>query len=1424
MASGMDKGLMALMGIEDDEPRDEGLAPVQHAQDSDQELAASQETSQGASSFMSDKGSTPLSDPEEDEGDKATRRPSTYKPYSARQASKSRTSASSAFASSTPSSQEGEEEPLFPSNFISAEDSISGKSYDGFRSRSSSSASSPPPPFFPSDSNPFGGASARKVRALKPASSSTSPPSAPPQLFSPGLNPFTRSSPDKIRLKKKTALRADGMTGGGMFSPTLSPRKLKKKTSSAGSSSNSKPSTVITSAFSDSTSPILQTSSSTRRGGSGGGLSSPISSFSLNMKKTNTFSDSDSDISPLEDNSSLSKSSSIPSKIVLDAPSLPAYDLDTEMLTPNKSSFSAGNKGSSVFSHVSDIEENAEENGHGDSDLEELMLQDAQAKNRLKAPSKKELLETQKEMDRLMRTSALPLQPRMSKALDLQSLLKKSQSMLDEKSAARDSPYLKTDESSTATNLHSTVQPKSSMSAKSGSRTISLDDSSDDEDEGDSGSFNIYAQQEKLKAAKAFLISPRRKRVTDDGTSSQMSPLSNTVGKMSLSGDGGGDTGSLAAPPPLFPSINRHLLTSPSKSAKPGAFADVASLNADIRRRQAKASMEMRKKLAIEAQKAGAWMTPEQHAAHIMVLEEAQQKKEKTSKGHNGDDEDADDEEDGDYHPHQGNGIKTGGADDIEEMEIDSADEEAYLSGESEGEGQAGEYVDDEAGEEEDMDEDEDEDEIENEEQDQEQDEEDVQVIKVKRPNKKKVVIEDDGDVNVVVVDRSSLFPAESEDDDLMDAGIGSAEDEGEEVEADSVGSDDEDDEQENGISGSSLASMPLSPFGSGQEDDAIGTLSMSSDILSGKFISQHPVLTLNADPTPAQARNAFDVLSSAAQNAGAGLKRLGKREAKPGRGAISKGEKSAFIEYEAEEEEDEHMGMGGIDYESENDQDDYDLGDGMVDTTVTLNSEDVENVRQLHMQQEQNQHEKEISDLVHGIAAGNLWKRRNGQTDDLDIFDEEDMDGRFQRKKRLKVSEKFEKLADNPTTAAFARALEKNMDDDDIIFLSDPDESNDDDDSGKKTGGDGAEMENDDDDEVMFDKTPAKLRTYVDDEDEIGEGEDDEEALNSDKRKETLHQARMIRYGKTDNTDNAAYEVTVAAGAKAQALPFGSSSTEPSFMTKVKASSRNTDETRVTSSSSQAVDDYSNILQRSKFIRDIVDGVEDPADRVGGWSSSQARMPSLSSASSSAMGVVNRIVDRQSVSHSSAASDGLRSAGGSGVGSGTALVDDTDLRHIAKPRGLTRQNSSFLADDRRTHFLSAVGEEGMSGRAVVDGNRRKVAFAAPSRQASTTTSATTSLSTLSETVVEASSSGTSSVLRATTRKTTMETSSMSRSSIITASGKTGDSNNVVKRVSSWVNTVERVETRIENRVESSQLLDFYSQRQKQGLEDHAEE
>jgi len=151
-------------------------------------------------------------------------------------------------------------------------------------------------------------------------------------------------------------------------------------------------------------------------------------------------------------------------------------------------------------------------------------------------------------------------------------------------------------------------------------------------------------------------------------------------------------------------------------------------------------------------------------------------------------------------------------------------------------------------------------------------------------------------------------------------------------------------------------------------------SLSDALDLLSGKFVSTTPQ---SSDPDvstkahsdssvdissaveqtagvdlPTKPKNAFDILTKAIRKddpAVPGLRRLQKK-VREKRVLISKNEKSAFIEYEAEEEEDEFMGMGGVDYESDNDQDDYDLADGMVDTTITLDKQDMENVRQLHM------------------------------------------------------------------------------------------------------------------------------------------------------------------------------------------------------------------------------------------------------------------------------------------------------------------------------------------------------------------------------------------------------------------------------------------------------------------------------------------
>ncbi|KAG9061917.1 hypothetical protein KI688_006633 [Linnemannia hyalina] len=514
------------------------------------------------------------------------------------------------------------------------------------------------------------------------------------------------------------------------------------------------------------------------------------------------------------------------------------------------------------------------------------------------------------------------------------------------------------------------------------------------------------------------------------------------------------------------------------------------------------------------------------------------------------------------------------------------------------------------------------------------------------------------------------------------------------------------------------------------------GSIEFESQIprnMEPRFFDDDDLNETTSDPVLSRSRNAFEVMSMA-MNQESGLRRLHKREAKPKRAPISKAEKSAFIEYEAEEEEDEYMGMGGIDYESDVDHDDYDLGDGMVDTSVVLDSQDVENVKQLHMKHEQDQHDKEISDLVHGIAAGNLWKRRNGQIDDLDLFDEEDMDGRFRRKKKLKVSEKFEMLADNPNTAAFARAFKKNMDDDQLIFLSDADESAEEDGSSK-------------DDQGGPPSVVKDQQHRMSDDAESSEEDEEGELLNTDKRQERLRKARLVR----DESDQSFYGSmdpdAITSMTKGQVLPFvvasegdriaGDSKTlmTPSTPTPVRGTSKSTDSSTRGTSASQgdAIDEYKDVMRRTKVIRDILDGVDEVVEDGGMTSPSRAR--------SSLFGLQDRIVDRTSLSDSSVARPSVDAPSGFVQGSSH---NDVDVSAIVRPRLLTRQNSSFLSEDRRNQFLSTVGEDSRGGnastRVVKEVNRRKMAFATSKKSTSTG-----SLSTSSAAAVTVTSSSTTS-------------------------------------------------------------------------------
>ncbi|KAF9541773.1 hypothetical protein EC957_002673 [Mortierella hygrophila] len=914
----------------------------------------------------------------------------------------------------------------------------------------------------------------------------------------------------------------------------------------------------------------------------------------------------------------------------------------------------------------------------------------------------------------------------------------------------------------------------------------------------------------------------------------QMSPLSNRIQSMNLnktpatSSSSSSLTLSTIISPPPKPDFSQSLgmrLTSPQRSQRTNTVANIQQFNLQMERQLAKAHLVRRKKLEDEAKRSGTWRSPEDHAAEQLRIEE------KRSQGLDPD-EDADDEEDGDYYPEgkiaeegdsemdRGSENQLGSEESDDEIEREGV-ERLEAPGQDSGQEPTVGDGDEVRGGEDGKDDDDDDDGEDDEDKDTDEDEEEM-VAPVKK-TRRKTVIGDDEDLKVVIVDRSqAIVDSDSDDQDGVSRAdeFGSGSDVGEDDDVSDI------DQDMKGIDGTqgfgaffessydlskpkkagalsafgrapaSVTDSSLSPIVSSDPSqipasygNTQGSIDGALDFLSGKFPTQiqydrssfaasassesqvPPTLgsqgsiefesqiprgmeprffdddDLNettSDPALSRSRNAFEVMSMA-MNQESGLRRLHKREAKPKRAPISKAEKSAFIEYEAEEEEDEHMGMGGIDYESDVDQDDYDLGDGMVDTNVVLDSQDVENVKQLHMKHEQDQHDKEISDLVHGIAAGNLWKRRNGQIDDLDLFDEEDMDGRFRRKKKLKVSEKFEMLADNPNTAAFARAFKKNMDDDQLIFLSDADESAEEDGSSKDDQGGPLSVVKD-------------QQHRMSDDAELSEKDEEGELLNTDKRQERLRKARLVR----DESDQSFYGSmdpdAITSMTKGQVLPFvvasegdriaGDSRTlmTPSTSTPVRGTSKATDSLTpgISASQGDAIDEYKDVMRRTKVIRDILDGVDEVVE--------DGSMTSPSRARSSLFGLQDRIVDRTSLSDSSVARPPVDASSEFVQGSSH---NDVDVSAIVRPRLLARQNSSFLSEDRRNQFLSTVGEDSRGGnastRVVKEVNRRKMAFAT-SKKSTSTGSLSTSSSAAAVTVTSSTTTSTTTAATSVTR------------------------------------------------------------------------
>ncbi|KAG0206209.1 hypothetical protein BGX28_002305 [Mortierella sp. GBA30] len=1407
MASGMDKGLMALMGI-DDIGQDEGL--VGRTPDDN-----------GSSFFDNDSDLDSDEDKGEDTG-------------------KNKDKDEDAHVETTPLSVNKTYTQHSRTNAISEDD-------DTLLTPRASTSSL------------FASSSTSKSKEPSPSSS----------LFAQDYNPFSVGSSAKVRVpKSKKKTKSSGASS--MFSPTLNPRKIKKAsapTSLPNPVSRSPPSTQGSQSQSSSTSMDVRVASLSpppqsrmQRDSEKDALVSPMNSFVL-KKKVIAFSDSeDSDISPLEDNSTLSLSTLSRRNIALNASFTSDADMDMDMDMDMPSSKRSYTKTASdaamngFFDDISDSDgdENKKsrqkQNDSIDMATDEEMLpaetQPGEAPmERVKPPTKKQLLQIQMDKERMLRNSNFAVQPRVNKKHTLSSLLEAAQSKLVSQGKGESNA------------VEETSVPSITASKPNRPSTIALDDDSEDETLEDVERRKEEARW-KLGVSRALLVAPISKdkrleisRELQVHTTIpldkrlevervlHMSPLSSKIQNLSL--EPSTQSSSSSTSPRKHSGIGRRRgsLTSPSKSQRPGLVPDLKQYNEVIKRDMAKRNLERRKQLEIEAKKTGTWKSPEEYAAEQLRIED------KRNKGLDPDeDEDADDEEDKDYDPAKETGQGEAMDDEEEAMELGSADDEEAFSGESEGEEERkSKHLDEKLqegdegeGEEED---DDDEDEEEWDEEEETDDAEADDTVKMRRTRKRMTnVIGDEDDVKVVIVDRSQAAAnAQSDEDDDEN-------EQGSDSESDNAGDADDDisdiDQEMEGDSGTQgfgdffESSVDLSKakndnttsfstvvstttltvtsthslvIGSDPSQGQSQSMAGALDVLSGKFSSATPLesssytsgqkngsseepatgdigIDINTmgttvddetdsvgsvvnslldkgqstDPdiiiSSQKPRNAFDVMSNAMRtdtvgegNNNSTLRRLQKRAAKPSRGGpISKNDKSAFIEYEAEEEEDEYMGMGGVDYESENDNDDYDLGDGMVDTTAVLDTKDVENVRKLHMKHEQDQHDKDISDLVQGIAAGGLWKRGKGQMDDLDLFDEEDMNGRFHRKKKLKMSEKIEELADNPKTAAYARALRKDKDDDQLVFLSDPDESNDEADPSSKGKKSSINAVEGDDDEEMADATSEDELPYVELNDADEEEEEEEEVLNTDKRKEKFRLARLLRDANGASANGSMESGTIAAMTKGQALPFGNSSRDHALseetVSKPNLLEEADDSTLSRTDGASAVqkdpmEEYEDILRRKKVIQDIIDGVEDPMDVDANKASSQRRhTPSLHSS----FDLMDRVIDR------SALADADHAAGSTGLSSSGALLAnrpgaEVDVTAIAHPRTLTRQNSSFLSEERKTRFLSTVGEDSRGAnagnRVVKEVNRRRMAFATSTTNDSTSATTKSSVAMSSSTV-----------------------------------------------------------------------------------------
>ncbi|KND00246.1 uncharacterized protein SPPG_04577 [Spizellomyces punctatus DAOM BR117] len=151
--------------------------------------------------------------------------------------------------------------------------------------------------------------------------------------------------------------------------------------------------------------------------------------------------------------------------------------------------------------------------------------------------------------------------------------------------------------------------------------------------------------------------------------------------------------------------------------------------------------------------------------------------------------------------------------------------------------------------------------------------------------------------------------------------------------------------------------------------------------------------------------------------------------------GAERQKEKSVYVDAEAEEEEDEFFGLGGADGDEVGealDQDDKDLV--VSDEEI---SQGFQEILDLHRQQVQEEHEKEITELLNDVTTGNLRKRKARRSENGGFLDDSDEDDELllarirargfieERESLGDEARGLEMYAANPETAAFARCFQ---------------------------------------------------------------------------------------------------------------------------------------------------------------------------------------------------------------------------------------------------------------------------------------------------------------------------------------------------------------------------------------------------------------